>query len=276
MLKKITIATLAVLLAQSAIAQDTTSEERKAAIEKITTLKVFETPEILTQKHLAKVDEQKVFSKDEQKAIESIVHNYIINTPELLVEAQKRLNQKVEAEMAENLLKIIDFIKTNDNIPTFGDKDAENYVIEFSDYNCGYCKLAKPYIDQFVKEYNARIMYVELPILSPMSVKASAFGIALYRTDKNAYKKYNDYLMSQKGKITKDEDIKNAIAHIGQDYDKLDKKITEDKILDILVENIKLSHSMGIRGTPYYIINGKEVQGAIRSFDELKKAVGLK
>ena len=208
------------------------------------------------------------FNPAQQEEIEKIVHNYIITHPEVLVEAAKALEAKHAEGQQESLLKAVEFFRNDKNTPARGSRSAKHYVIEFFDYNCGYCKVVRPLTKRLQEENDVVIYYVELPILSPLSVKASAIGLALYQKDAPQYFKYQDELMKANVKITSEEQIKAAIKKVGANYEELNKSINDNhKIQESLRKNMELSQQIGVQGTPFFIIDGQVIRGAVKDYE---------
>ena len=209
-------------------------------------------------------------SADERSKIESIVHDYILNNPEILIEAQERLEKKYKEYMSGAIDKAAQYFINDENTPKFGNKNSKHYIIEFFDYNCGYCKKIRPFTKRFVKEKDALLVLVEYPILSVISAKASAMGIALYMQDKEKYRQYQDYLMTQEKKLTTDDEIKDALNKVGASFDELNAYIQKHNVQDILKQNLVQGQAIGVYGTPFIIVDGKAVNGAVRSYEDLE------
>ncbi|WP_113745791.1 DsbA family protein [Anaerobiospirillum thomasii] len=209
------------------------------------------------------------FTVDEKAQIEQIVHNYIVSHPEVLIEAQEKLEAQYSQMMAQAIPKAAEAFINDPDTPKFGNKDSKHYVIEFFDYNCGYCKTVRPHIAKYVKEKDALLVLIEYPILSQISVKASAIGLALHSVDKDKYYKYQEYLMSSKEKITSEAQLKEAVAKAGGNFGELIEIVKDPKIQNMLKKNMIQGQSIGVMGTPFFIIDGKAIRGAIRSYEDL-------
>ena len=114
-------------------------------------------------------------SKTEQANIEKIVHQYLVSHPEILIEMSNALRAKQETQQADtdkNLLQqhANQIFKQVDD-PVTGNPQGTLTVVEFVDYNCGYCKRSAPLIQELLKkDKEIRYIYKEFPILSDTSV----------------------------------------------------------------------------------------------------------
>ena len=87
--------------------------------------------------------------------VEQIVRDYLVKNPEILVEMSNALRAKQESQQAENDKTLIEAHAKQ----LFANKDPESgnpkgslTVVEFFDYNCGYCKRAHPLVQQLLDE----------------------------------------------------------------------------------------------------------------------------
>lgn len=219
---------------------------------------------------LAAPDEatQDVFDAKEQAAIEQIVHDYLLAHPEILVDTARALEQAQQQMQQELITTAIDELRTNDLIPVRGARDAKHYLIEFYDVNCGYCKVVRPLTHRLVEENpDLAIFYIEFPILSETSVKAAAIGLALYQQDPEMYLAYQEKTMTYEGKITTEEQLREFVTAVGGDYDKLAAQaMTDIKIQRALRANMTLGQNLGVRGTPFFILDGEVIRGAIKDY----------
>lgn len=217
-------------------------------------------------------DNNKPFSDQQKAHIETIIHDYIVNNPEILVEAAKALEAKQVLGQQAALKQAIDYFTQDKNTPARGSRTAKNYVIEFFDYNCGYCKVVRPLTKELQEKNDVVIYYVELPILSPLSVKASAIGLAIYQQDAPKYFVYQDELMKPKVKITSEEQIKAAVKKAGANYEALNKAVNDNNtVQESLRRNMEISQQIGVQGTPFFIVNGEVIRGAVKDYATFEK-----
>ena len=208
-----------------------------------------------------------VFSSEQKAAIERIVHDYLVEHPEVLVEVAQSLEAKQMYVQEQALTEAIEFFRQDEFIPRRGDVNAPHYLIEFFDYNCGYCKVVRDFTKRLAEDYDLVTIYVEFPILSALSVRASAIGLALFAQDPEKYLRYQDLLMTADTRITSEDQIKDAVKAVGGDYDKLSEAVNNDpRIQKALRKNMELGQKMGVQGTPYFILDGTVIRGAVKDY----------
>jgi protein-disulfide isomerase len=210
----------------------------------------------------------------DKKAIEEIVHQYILEHPEIIAEAIDRLRERerVAQEEARRQAKIAlhPQIYNNPQTPEMGNADGDVTVVEFFDYQCGYCKQVLPtFMNVLNTDKNIRVLWKELPILGPVSVFASRAAMAADKQGK--YFEYHVALMELKGKLTEDRVMETAHA-IGLDMKQLITDMASPEIERYLSETLELAQSLGINGTPAFMIGDHLVPGAIGE-DQMRELI---
>ncbi|MBQ9220767.1 MAG: thioredoxin domain-containing protein [Succinivibrio dextrinosolvens] len=208
---------------------------------------------------------------DTKKEIEAIIDDYVSNHPEIIINAMKKLERDEQAKTQQAFLEIIAEYRKSDSHPYLGKKNSKHYIIEFFDFNCGYCKVMEPYFEKALKEYDLQIIYVNIPVIRAESAQLAYLGQALFETDPSMYFKFHKHFMTPGNKKADEESVKALFKTIGADYDAVLKKIPSSKAT--IEQNIKDSFKLKITGTPYLIIDGQEIRGAITSYEQLKSVL---
>lgn len=216
------------------------------------------------------------FSADQKKDIEQIIKNYLITNPEIFLEAQTALEAKMEKEQAEKLKSAIAEnareIYRDPSADVAGNPNGDITVVEFFDYNCGYCKRGLHDIVKLVDtDKNVRVVFKELPILSKGSEEASRVAIAAGRQGK--YWDVHRAMLEAKG--TMNEANALAIAgKLGLDIDKLKKDMASPEVEAEIKKSEALAKKMGVNGTPHFLVGDRAIPGAPEDlYDQLEKHV---
>lgn len=215
---------------------------------------------------------------DEQKAqIGEIVKDYLIKNPEVIIEIQAALEAKMEKEQADKLKSFMSenakTIYRNPNSSVAGNPDGDITVVEFFDYNCGYCKRAMGDMMELMKDPNLKVVLKEFPVLGPGSVEAAKVAVAVRMQDKTG-KKYLDFhqkLLGGRGQADKARAMA-AAKEAGLDMARLEKDLASPEVTASLQESFKLAEALGLNGTPSYVIGDQVVIGAV-GLDALKQKV---
>jgi protein-disulfide isomerase len=205
----------------------------------------------------------------QKSEIEAVIKDYLLKHPEVLEEAMRELEKRQSAaESAKAQKTIADNAKILFDSPrqvTLGNPKGDVTMVEFFDYNCGYCKRAMTdMLDLMKSDPNLRVVLKEFPVLGEASVQAAQVGIALNMQDKSG-KKYLDFhqkLLSGRGAIDRAKAM--AVAkEVGADMPRLEKDLGSPEVKATLEETFKLAEPLGLNGTPSYVIGKDVVIGAV-------------
>ena len=208
-----------------------------------------------------------------EQEIENIIKKYILENPEILIESLEKFtaNQKEKEQKSfVNILNNFYDTKVYESLPRIGNMDSKLIIIEFVDYNCGYCKKTLSTISKLMKNFdNIQIVFIDYPILSETSEIAARASLAA--NEQNAYFEYHSILLNSTKSIN--ENILYKIAkELSLDIEKFKKDISSKKIKNNIIKNIKFANSLKIKGTPTFII-GKQILPGAYDYEKLKKII---
>jgi protein-disulfide isomerase len=213
----------------------------------------------------------------DKAAIESIVKDYLLKNPEIIQEAMVEL-QRRQAEAESASVKRITAdpkspLYVSDHHTVVGNPNGDVTLVEFFDFNCGFCKRGLADIEKLIEtDKNIRVIFKEFPILAPGSREASIVALAL-REQFNAAKllKFHVALLNTRGTVGKTQALGLA-KDMGADMKKLEVAMASPKIAPALEESKLLADALGISGTPSYVVAEDLVVGA-RGYDALHSRV---
>ena len=157
-------------------------------------------------------------------------------------------------------LKILDTLP-KEAIVSYGPDNAENTIIEFMDYFCGYCKKIHPELLQLADERDdVRIIFLQHPILSESSKVISKMVIAANYENKGF--DLHHAIFSIVGSINK-EKLDQAIIDSELDPTLLRIKIDKNEIEQTIQISSFLAGGIGARGTPAIFVNENFYPGYI-------------
>jgi len=162
-----------------------------------------------------------------------------------------------------------------DNDPSTGPADAEIVIIEFSDYQCPYCKKWHDEVfSQLLAEYpdKIRFVYRDFPLgghpeAIPAAVAANCAG------EQDKYWEYHTALFSYQYDLGSEAYNQYAID-LGLDVDAFNQCIQENRYYDEVVADYEYAANLGIQATPTFFINGIPVEGAL-PFDSFKQLIDM-
>jgi len=212
----------------------------------------------------------------DKAAIEKIVHDYIVSHPEVLEEAMAALEKKQAAEASAGLAKTLQEKKSvlfdSARQVTLGNPDGDVTLVEFFDYNCGYCKRALPdMLTLLDKDPKLRIVLKEFPVLGQGSTEAARIAVAVNRIAPKKYLDFHKRLLSARGPADHAKAM-DAAKEAGVDMKALEAALADKEVAATIEEVYGLAQSLGLSGTPSYVVGNDVVPGAI-GYDKLKARV---
>lgn len=211
----------------------------------------------------------------QRKTIEDIVRDYLIKNPEVIREALEELEKRQRDSEKLAQKKALDEQKTavfeDPAANVVGNPEGDVTLVEFFDYNCGFCKRSISDVQALIKaDPKLRVVLRDFPILGPDSVEASKIALAA----KNQLKgeklwEYHSKLMNSRGRVGKDRALEVA-KELGLDLAKLKTDSEGPAVTGTLQKTMVVADSLGLSGTPAFIVGDEIVPGAV-GVDALSK-----
>lgn len=230
-------------------------------------ISIYALPAAAQEKAQTTSEAGKTMSAQDRGAIEDVVREYLLSNPEVIVEAIRIYREKQEQAQAEQAQKALSAHRSSlteaKNAPFAGNPKASVTVVEFFDYQCGYCKRMLPMLRQLLDEdKDLRWVFKEFPILGPNSLTASRAALAAWNLDPAKYVAFHAALMGASGGLTEERVLKIA-ERVGYDEKKLKSGMDSDAVSAEIQTNHRLAETLNIRGTPAFIVGDELVPGAI-------------
>jgi protein-disulfide isomerase len=207
-------------------------------------------------------------SVSDVKDVEQVVAKWIEANPQAIINSVQNMQKKMMEDQMKNAQKNIgqkqNELYNDVNSPQYAPDNFDVSVVEFYDYGCGYCKKANAIVDELIKsDPKVRVIYKDFPILGEPSQEMSKVSIAVNIVAPKSFRKFHDALMktNERGKQAALKAAKSA----GIDTKKIEEalKNEKDKIEKILQDNLALGSSIGINGTPGFVIGEELIPGAM-------------
>jgi protein-disulfide isomerase len=215
------------------------------------------------------------FTDSQKTELGTIIRDYLMKNPEVLRDAISELESRQHADEANARSKAIadnqDLLQHSQHNAVVGNVDGKFTLVEFFDYNCGYCKTALPDLVRLMKDQpDLRVVLKDFPVLGPGSVEAAQVAIALRNQLKGAkYWDFHQKLLGLRGKPVGKAEALAAARDAGADMAKLTKDMDGPEIAASLQEVGKLADALSLSGTPTYIVGDEVIVGAV-GYDQIK------
>jgi protein-disulfide isomerase len=203
----------------------------------------------------------------DRPAVETIVREYLLANPEILQEAFAALERKQAAEQEAQRVAAIteqrDVIFNSTRQVVLGNADGEVTLVEFFDYNCGYCKRAMGDLTRLLKERpEVRVVLKEFPVLGRGSTEAAQVAIAVNAVAPERYLDFHLALLSHEGPVDRAAAL-DVVEKLGLPLDKVSEVMAGPLVSETIEEVYGLASALGINGTPSYVIGDKVLVGAV-------------
>ncbi|TLP48957.1 DsbA family protein [Cohaesibacter sp. CAU 1516] len=214
------------------------------------------------------------FDADQKQEIEKIVKDYLLENPSVIrdvfgllrAEDAKReaADREERAEQAKQALADNkDALLSAEGQVVFGNPDGDVTLVEFLDYNCGYCKQAfSSMIDLLESDKNLRFIVKEWPVLGQPSMEAALVAMAVSEAAPEKYWDFHKDMMTLRGRANKESALRVA-EKLGISRDDLEKRFEDRALLKPIEENYRLAESLQLTGTPGFIIGDEVIPGFV-------------
>ena len=219
------------------------------------------------------------FSADQREEIGKIVKDYLLTHPEVMQDVMAELEKRQQAaETEKHRSAIVENKATLFSSPhqvVLGNPQGSVTMVEFFDYNCGYCKRAmSDMLDLIKNDSNLKFVLKEFPVLGEGSVDAARVAVAARMQDSSGkkYIEFHQKLLGGRGGADKMRAL--AVAkEVGFDMPRLERDMGSDEVKKTIEENMKLAEALGVNGTPSYVVGQEVVVGAV-GLDALREKIG--
>ena len=195
------------------------------------------------------------------------VREVLLTNPEILEEAFNALQEKRMTEanaargaaIADNRELIFD----SENQVVLGNPDGDVTLVEFFDYNCGFCRRAVADMLQLLEtDPNLRIVIKEFPILGPGSLEAARVAYAVNRVAPERYLDFHLAIMDAPGQADHTVAL-TAVKDIGLPVDEIEA-LSAPEEADLALQEVQaIGQVLQISGTPAYVIGNEVIEGAV-------------
>ena len=155
--------------------------------------------------------------------------------------------------------------------PSMGPADAPVTMIEFTDFQCPFCKRSEDTVKQVHEKYGdkVRLVHMDFP-LSFHSHSMDAAEAARCANEQGKFWQYRDALFANQGKLAP-ADLKATAKQLGLNTTKFDACFDSSKYKKQIDADLEQGTKLGVDGTPAFFIDGRSLVGAqpLPSFTEI-------
>jgi protein-disulfide isomerase len=146
--------------------------------------------------------------------------------------------------------------------PIMGPVDAPVTIVEWSDYQCPFCKRAHPTIEQVLTEYKDKVRFIYLDYPLPFHQMAMPAAEAVHcAEDQGKFWEYHTNLFVAPGDLSA-ADLTKRATDLGLDATAFNACTAANKHEALIKSNYQDGADLGVTGTPAFFINGRMLVGA--------------
>jgi protein-disulfide isomerase len=158
--------------------------------------------------------------------------------------------------------------------PSSGDAAAAVTVVEFSDFECPYCRAAQQTVKRVMERWpgKVRLVFKHFP-LDQHPNAATAARAAVCADRQGRFWELHDRIFEHTGSLTQ-EFLRSAANNAGLDIDNFDNCMRSTEVMDHIRKDMTLGRMAGVSGTPSFFVNGEAVAGAAALEAAVESALG--
>ncbi len=210
----------------------------------------------------------------DQSDIGPLIRDYLLANPEVVRDALVELERRdVAAQAAQQQMAISQYAEQifySDRDFVTGNLDGDVTLVEFFDYNCGFCRRAMSDLTRLLDEDpDLRVVLKEFPVLGPKSIAAAKISAASINEEQ--FFEFHKRLLQNPGGADGMSALEIA-REAGLDVARIQIEAEDQSTVDTLTDTLQMAQILGINGTPSYVVGNQLVVGAV-GYDELKRRI---
>lgn len=188
----------------------------------------------------------------------------------IVAKKREEARRQEDPPLEEKLKKRVD-VKF-DGAPVKGNAAAKITIVEFSDFQCPFCKRVLPTVDQVMKEYEGKVKLAfrhnPLPF-HPNATPAAKAAMAAHKQGK--FWEMHDKLFNGQQDLT-DKNFKKWAGELKLNVAKFEKDMKDPAVAKEIEDDASFARANGAGGTPSFFVNGVILVGA-QPFEKFKEVI---
>lgn len=211
----------------------------------------------LSQADFTKAMEKYLGTEDGQAKIGTAIQEYFKKQQKKAQEDRAKQDQTSLEDQFKNPVKV-----DVGNSPAKGPADAKVTIVEYSDFECPFCKRGADTVEQVLKAYpkDVRVVFKNMPLPFHKNAKPAALA-ALAAGKQGKFWEMHDKLFENQGKLG-DALYTDSAKALGLNMEQFKKDMADPALAASIEADAKQGNEIGIQGTPGFSVNGVLVKGA--------------
>ncbi|NIF23615.1 DsbA family protein [Candidatus Pantoea multigeneris] len=210
-------------------------------------------------------------TSEQEARVRELVRETLVSNPAILAEAadawDKQAAQNQQSMVQEAIKKNHAALYEDAYSPRLGAKQPQLTLVNFTDYNCQFCKRQEADLERLMRAYpQVAVIIKPLPYRGETSMTSARYAISIWQQQPEKFAAFHETLMSKKGDHT-DATLQAALKK----NDLVLKAMTPESEKTMAL-NLALAQQMMVQGTPATLIGKQMVMGAV-PYEQLEAAV---
>ncbi len=204
--------------------------------------------------------------------VEQQVLQIIREHPEVLIESVQAYQQQQQQKLQVAQQAFLQGLKTNPQevlgkAPTIGTPESKFVLVEFSDFQCPYCAEAHKTLKKLVADHQGEIKLAFKHYPLPTHAQAIPAAKAAWAAGQQGkFWEYHDVLFAQQNKLGEELYLETA-KNLNLDLERFNQDRYGDAADAAIGQDVQLAQTLGINGTPFFVIAGGDFTGAVQLAD---------
>ncbi|UJF18236.1 DsbA family protein [Vibrio sp. SS-MA-C1-2] len=202
------------------------------------------------------------------------INKILTENPDIIEALHASLQSYLASQvtMEDTLVASHDYLYNNPVHPTLGSDKPELTIINFTDYNCYYCKKLEGGMVEVLKDYpQIKVVNVLLPfqqrIITGMNISSAEFAMDVWQNHRDKFAEVHKLMLAKPGKLDK-----AAMIKITERTGTQSSLTPNPKYKGVVQQNSQIFSNLGLRGTPSLIIGEQIIPGYMPK-DQLEAAI---
>jgi len=173
------------------------------------------------------------------------------------------------------LKDLIDGPIVNGGDPSLGSAEAPITIVEFSDFECGFCRKQEKILKRIMDEYDGkiRLIWKDYPVDIPSAASYKAAVAARCAQKQGEFWNYHNLLFEKNNNLNQQIFLEIA-RELDLNLKKFEKCATSGETENLVNDNIAEANALGVNGVPFIFVNKQKIMGEI-DLDGLRDIINI-
>ena len=173
----------------------------------------------------------------------------------------------------ERWLEPMRMVVASEGFPSKGPDNAPVTIVEFSDFQCSYCRVLLSTLEEVEEIYGSEIRFIfrQFPLTAIHPQAVDAAEASLCANEQGKFWEMHDAMFANQRALRIDQ-LKATAREVGLDGAPFDDCMDSDRYAEEVMADLEAGQAAGVRGTPMIFINGRALSGA-KPLDEITEII---